>query len=136
MIVVDTNILGYFYFPSASSEVVDRLRFLEKEWAAPELWKSEFLNVATLYFQNGLIDIPDAIEAYEDAIEFVLTFDVDTEYRNILNLVKLSSCSSYDCEFVVLAERLNTKLLTYDKKLLESFPNLAIKPEDYLALLQ
>ena len=136
MIVVDTNILGYFYFPSSENEAIEKLRLREKEWAAPELWRSEFLNVATLYFRKGLISIDEAIEAFEKAHEFVLTFEVHSEYQDVLNFVKASSCSSYDCEFIVLAEKLNARLLTYDKKLLHWFPNVAIKPEDFLALEQ
>ena len=136
MIVVDTNILGYFYFPSSENDAVERLRLFEKEWAAPELWRSEFLNVASLYFRKGLISVPDVIKAFEDAHKFVLTFEIHSEYRDVLDLVKASSCSSYDCEFVVLAEKLNTRLLTYDKKLLHWFPNVAVKPEDFLALEQ
>jgi predicted nucleic acid-binding protein len=136
VIVVDTNVLGYFYFPSATNDAVERLRLREKEWAAPEVWKSEFLNVATLYFRRGFIEIPDAIGAVEDAHEFVFTFEVHSEYKAILDLVKNSACSSYDCEFVVLAEKLKTRLLTYDKKILHWFPAIAIKPEDFLALEQ
>ena len=38
-------------------------------------------------------------------------------------------CSSYDAEFVVLAQALDCPLLTFDRKLLELFPALAVKPE-------
>ena len=136
MIVVDTNIIGYFYFQSSNTDTLDRLRVREKEWAAPEIWRSEFLNVATQYFRKQLIEISDAVAAMEDAHEFIFTFEVHSEYKQILDLVKNSPCSSYDCEFVVLAENLNTRLVTYDKKLLSAFPNIAIKPEDFLALEQ
>lgn len=133
MIVVDTNVLSYLYFPSSENGVVEQLKKQEKDWAAPELWKSEFLNVATLYFRKGLISLPDTIEAFEKANEFILSFEIHSAYKDILAFVKSSSCSSYDCEFIVLAQKLDAKLITYDKQLIYWFPAIAIKPEDYLA---
>lgn len=41
-------------------------------------------------------------------------------------LVRDSDCSAYDCEFIALAMKLNTNLVTEDKKLLRAFPALAV----------
>ena len=46
--------------------------------------------------------------------------------RAVLELVRDSDCSAYDCEFVALAARLETKLVTLDKKLLRAFPKKTI----------
>jgi predicted nucleic acid-binding protein len=51
-------------------------------------------------------------------------FEVDS--RTVLELVRDSDCSAYDCEFVALALKLQTKLLTMDKKLLRAFPQRAM----------
>ena len=45
---------------------------------------------------------------------------------SVLELVRDSECSAYDCEFVALALRLNTKLITMDGKVLRAFPNVAV----------
>jgi predicted nucleic acid-binding protein len=37
-------------------------------------------------------------------------------------------CSSYDAEFVVLAQHLQCPLLTFDRKLLQLFPDVAVQP--------
>ena len=37
-------------------------------------------------------------------------------------------CSGYDAEFVVLAQQLNCPLLTFDRKLLQLFADVALKP--------
>ena len=100
---------------------------------APVLWRSEFLNVASLYYRKQLISFQDTFEAYEKANEFVITFEIHSEYKDILNLVRSSACSSYDCEFVALAETLATTLITYDKQLLKEFPEITLTPEQYLA---
>jgi predicted nucleic acid-binding protein len=41
--------------------------------------------------------------------------------QRVLELVRDSDCSAYDCEFVALALRLDTKLVTMDAKLLTAF---------------
>ena len=43
-----------------------------------------------------------------------------------MELVRDSDCSAYDCEFVALAVKLDTKLVTVDKKLLKAFPDRAV----------
>lgn len=47
-------------------------------------------------------------------------FEIDSS--SVLELVGDSDCSAYDCEFIALAIKLNTKLVTMDKKLLREFP--------------
>jgi predicted nucleic acid-binding protein len=51
-------------------------------------------------------------------------FDVDS--LSVLELVRDSECSAYDCEFVALAVKLGTRLVTMDKKLLRAFPARAV----------
>jgi len=45
----------------------------------------------------------------------------------VLDLVAVSDCSAYDCEYVALARHLNVKLVTTDNKILGSFPERAIE---------
>ena len=40
----------------------------------------------------------------------------------LLELIRDSNCSAYDCEFVALARRLSTKFVTMDSRLLAAFP--------------
>ena len=44
----------------------------------------------------------------------------------VLELVRDSDCSAYDCEFVALAMSLGVKLVTDEKKLLKAFPKHAV----------
>ncbi|WP_221439551.1 type II toxin-antitoxin system VapC family toxin [Roseateles oligotrophus] len=52
--------------------------------------------------------------------------EVEVESSVVLELVRDSDCSAYDCEFIALAMKLDTKLVTTDKKLLRAFPKRAI----------
>lgn len=42
-----------------------------------------------------------------------------------MQLAELSGCTTYDCEFVEVAERKGVPLYTADKKLLQAFPAVA-----------
>ena len=44
----------------------------------------------------------------------------------MLELVRDSDCSAYDCEFVALAMTLGVELVTMDAKLLKAFPKYAV----------
>ncbi len=51
-------------------------------------------------------------------------FEIDSD--DVLELVRDSDCSAYDCESIALAIKLDTKLITVDKKLLKAFPERAV----------
>ena len=51
-------------------------------------------------------------------------FEVDS--LTVLELVRGSDCSAYECEFVALAMKLETRLVTMDRKLLRAFPAHAV----------
>jgi predicted nucleic acid-binding protein len=43
---------------------------------------------------------------------------------DVLNLTAQSSCTSYDCEFVALADNLGVPLITVDQKVIAAFPSI------------
>ena len=52
--------------------------------------------------------------------------EFELESLAVLELVRDSDCSAYDCEFIALAMRLDTQLVTMEKKLLRAFPKRAV----------
>lgn len=136
MIVVDTNIIAHMTFATDHSPVVSSLHAHDPVWEAPILWKSEFLNVLALYYRKKLIDVEESLKALDFAERLIGLREHRISSPDVLNLIIRSSCSAYDCEFVGLAEKLDTKLVTYDKKILREFPSFAVTPEDYLNQLR
>jgi len=70
---------------------------------------------------------------HQEAAETIMAqneFDVTSP--QILALVNETNCSSTDCEFVALANHLNTQLVTQDKKVLREFPLKAISIKYFL----
>jgi predicted nucleic acid-binding protein len=133
MIVADTNIISYLLLPTSFSSSVDKLYKIDSQWVAPTLWKSEFRNVLALYLRKELITFEKAIQL-QDSAELLMK---DNEYNvtssQVLSLITKSSCSSYDCEFIALAQHLNIKLVTQDKKVLREFPSHAISIDEFIA---
>jgi predicted nucleic acid-binding protein len=122
MIVVDTNILAYFYLPRELTASAEKLLQQEPEWAAPILWRSEFRNVLTGYLRRNYLNLTQAREIQQEAESLMTGLEFEVDSASVLTLVCGSDCSAYDCELVVLAKQLNTVLLTMDKKLLQAFP--------------
>ena len=133
MIVADTNIISYFLLPTPYSDAADKLYRLDPNWAAPILWKSEFRSVLALYLRKKLISFEEALKLQESAESIMLNNEFDIASSPVLKFVERSACSSYDCEFVALAEHLNCPLVTEDKKIHESFPSVATSIADYIS---
>jgi predicted nucleic acid-binding protein len=132
LIVVDTAILAHMTFPTRHSAAVSALHEKNSVWEAPALWKIEFLNVLALYVKKGVLDHSESLNALDYAERLIGSREHAVDPRQVINAMADSSCSSYDCTFVVLAQHLDTNLITYDKKLLREFPRIAITPERYL----
>jgi predicted nucleic acid-binding protein len=132
VIVVDTNILAHFWLPSDHTELSEQLFQWDPEWIAPVLWKSEFRNVVILYLRKKLIDLPEAIQITEKAENQMKEREFHVNSVQVYNFADKSDCSSYDCEFVSLAEDLDIKLITIDKKILRAFPERSANPLDII----
>jgi len=125
MIVVDTNVISYFYLTSEYSELAEELFAKDSAWAAPLLWRSEFRNVLAGYLRKGLLTLPDTIRITETAENLLAGNEYQVPSLRVLQLAAESSCSAYDCEFVSLAQDLGVSLITMDKKILAAFPATA-----------
>jgi len=125
MIVVDTNIISYFYLTSEFSPIADQIFYKDPVWAAPLLWRSEFRNVLSLYLKKEIIELGDAVEIMNLAEELLKENEYEINSFQVLKLSNQNGCSAYDCEFVSLAKELGTTLVTQDKKVLKNFPEIA-----------
>jgi predicted nucleic acid-binding protein len=126
MIVVDSNVLAYLYLPGEHTPAAEALLELDPDWASPILWRSEFRNILAGYVRRKDISLEQAVSLQLEAESLLAGCEFEVESREVLELVRDSDCSAYDCEFIALAMKLNTKLFTMDKKLLRAFPNYAL----------
>lgn len=126
MIVVDTNIITYLYLPTEHTELAERLLTQDPDWIAPPLWRSELRNVLAHYLRKNLLTFDAAFAIQTEAEALLSEREYEPDSYAVLRLVEESDCSAYDCQFVALAKRLGTRLVTMDKKILKAFPDVAI----------
>ena len=126
MIVVDSNVLAYLYLPGEYTAAAEALLEQDSDWAAPILWRSEFRNILAGYLRRKAITFEQANSLQREAESLLEGAEFEVESFAVLDLVRDSDCSAYDCEFIALAMKLDTKLITMDKKLLRAFPKRAI----------
>lgn len=132
MIVVDTNTIAYLYLPTAETPAVEALLAHDGVWAAPRLWRSEMRNILALYLRKEMLDLDTACQIQGQAESLMADNEYDLDSSSVLALAERSGCSAYDCEFVALADILETRLVTSDKKLQKAFAEVAVSPTRFL----
>ena len=125
MIVVDTNVLAYLLLPYEFSPQADALFKRDPEWVAPILWRSEFRNLLGGYVRRKTLTFDEVLKVQAEAEALLAGNEHEVDSRRVLELVRDSNCSAYDCEFIALAVRLGTKVVTMDGKMLKEFPQHA-----------
>jgi predicted nucleic acid-binding protein len=131
LIVVDSNVLAYLYLPGDFAAAAEILLQREPEWAAPLQWRSEFRNILAGYIRRRTLSFVQAAAIQREAESLMANAEFAIDSLSVLELVRDSDCSAYDCEFVALAHRLKTPLITMDGKLLKAFPDLVVALTDY-----
>jgi len=133
MIVVDTSVIASLWVPNDMEELAYQVLRKDPEWVAPLLWRSEFRNVLALYLRNKIIDFPTVLLSMQEAEQLMEQHGYEVNSTQVLQLVHNSGFSSYDCEFVALADDLKVRLVTFDKQICREFSGIAIHPEKFIA---
>ena len=136
MIAVDTNVLAYLLIPGAFTAQAEEALRRDPDWAAPLLWRSEFRNVLVAYVRRKEMSVDQAGMLAATAESLMQGGEYTLPSETILALTDSSGCSSYDCEFVALAQTLEIPLITSDQRILKAFPDRAVSLESYTSGLQ
>lgn len=128
MLVADTNVLMELFLPSPVCQVVQACREADDDWRLPSLWVPEFRHVLLKFLRVGRLDLSTALSHLAVAEQKFLPRTMTVDSSMALQLAHQVGCSSYDAEFVVLAQQLACPLLTFDRKLLQLFPEVAVQP--------
>jgi predicted nucleic acid-binding protein len=132
MIVADANLLAYLVMPGEHTRLAEAVLLRDSTWAAPPLWRSELRSVVHRYTAGGKLTIAEAVAALESAEMVIAGQEGQAELRAVLELASRSGCSTYDCEYVALAEALGVPLVTFDREVLRAFPAQALPPAAFL----
>ena len=72
MIVVDTNIISYFYLNSDYSSNAGQRFKKDPIWSVPLLWRSKFRNVLSFYIERNILLLTEVIDIFEIAEELLI----------------------------------------------------------------
>ena len=126
MIVVDTNIVAYLYIESEFTARAEAQLKRDPEWAVPPICRSELRNILAGAIRRKKLTFDQAGQILAEAESHLAGNEYEVASLSVMELVRDSDCSAYDCEFAALAKQLGVKLVTMDNKLLRAFPKLAI----------
>ena len=126
MIVVDTNVLVYYYVKGDYTEGAVSVHARDPVWVAPFMWRSEFRNTMLLYLRRQLLSLAQIGRITRAAENRMQSYEFYTATSDVYRLAAASSCSAYDCEFVALAQELGIPLITADRRVLHEFPETAV----------
>ena len=132
MIIADANLITYYYIPGPHQMVA--VKVLEKDplWFVPPIMASEFRNILLGYVRSKQLSAKDGIELAARVELFFYPRTKAVSAAKVMDMAYASGCSSYDGEYAALAHTLKVRLVTSDKLLLKSFPEIAISPQDFI----
>ena len=133
MIVADANLIVYLFIAGERTDAARAVLAKAPTWVAPPLWRSELLNVLNGYVKRGAFPLRHGVDLFHAAGDIVSSGSYRPEPEQVLTLSAQSGCTTYDCEYVALAKKLEIPLVTADKQLLRAFPSVAVSIESYVA---
>ncbi len=125
MIVVDVNVVAYYVIEGEKTALARELMRREPDWRLPDLWRHEYLNVLATYARQGGATLEQARVLWRRAVELFGTREHATDAEAALALAVQAPVSAYDGQYLELAQRLGTVLVTEDRRLLKAFPAIA-----------
>lgn len=131
MIVADTNLLVYLCIAGDRTAAARDVFQKDPDWAAPQIWRSEFVNVLGLHIQHRGLAPSQALALLGKAERIVSAREFASDWSRVLDLAAKSKCTTYDGEYVALAQQLDVVLVTSDREILAAFPDVARSIEDF-----
>jgi predicted nucleic acid-binding protein len=133
MIVVDTSVIASLWVPNDMEELAYQVLRKDPDWAAPLLWRSEFRSVLTQYLRKNILELSTAMQSMQEAEQLMESNAYQVNSTQVLHFVQHSGCSSYDCEFVALADDLGIQLVSFDKQICREFSDIAVHPKKFVS---
>lgn len=132
MIIVDVNLIGALFLQGEQAPLASRIFEKDPDWYAPLLWQSEMRSLITSYLRHKLITLGEAPQIMDEAHALMVDHERYVSSNLVFELVSISKCTSYDCEYVALAREMNLTLVTFDKQVVGAFPGIAVFPQNFV----
>lgn len=116
MIAVDSTVAAYMCLPCDHTAKAEALLGRDPDWAAPVLWGSEFRSILAGCLRRSTLTFAQACGLQSEAEDLLAGSEFELDSKAVLELVRDSDCSAYDCEFAALAMKLQVKLVTLSSR--------------------
>jgi len=133
MIVTDANVIMALCVPGPNTNAVEDLKRADPDWIAPDLWRAEVLNALCTQVRTARMSLTEAASAFGIAERAVRTYSAALDAGELLRSAAQTGCSGYDTHYILLAENLDVKLITYDQQVLNKCSARAMTPDQFLA---
>ena len=134
MIVVDANIVIYLLCGTPQTDLARQAYSADSDWIVPELWEPEVLNGLMGMRRGGLLDLEEAIRVWHKAAELFFGHVRKCDPPSVLRTAEQAELTAYDAYYVTLARTLGVMLVTEDRKIQETCPDVARSLKAFLGL--
>lgn len=125
MIVVDVNVVAYYFIEGEKTALARQLMSFDPDWRVPSLWRHEYLNVLATYARKGAATQEDTLVLWRRAAEYLKPREHVAGAETALALAIQNPISAYDAQYVALAQHLQTVFVSEDRRLQKAFPSIA-----------
>ena len=132
MIVVDSNVIAYYWINGTLTDAALQVWAKDPEWHVPLLWRSEMRSILTGYLRDGTLNTLQVTRIMAAAETMFTGREHLVSSEKVFSIVGAASLSAYDAEFVALAEVLVVPLITADKLVLKAFADRARTMEEFV----
>jgi predicted nucleic acid-binding protein len=131
MLVIDASALAALLMPESGGEEVEKAVKESERVSTLDLAAYEVGNVVWRRVRRGELSMEEGNVVVSTLLSLLETFEVFS-YREVavdaFRLAVDAGVTVYDAAYVVLAKRLDARLLTLDGELLRKFPNVTYAP--------
>lgn len=131
MIVVDSNVVAYYWINGPLTEIAQKVWTKDPEWHVPFLWRSEMRSILAGYLRDGTLNAAQSSQVMAAAEAAYAGREHFVSSEEVFEIVRETSLSAYDAEFVALANALAVPLVTTDKAVLRAYPDRALTMEAF-----
>ncbi|MFH1066458.1 MAG: type II toxin-antitoxin system VapC family toxin [bacterium] len=132
VIVVDANIVAYFFIQGSFTEKAQALFESQPIWATPRLCSHELLNILATLAKTGRDPLNKILDIWRRAHDLLLPFQQEVDMEKALHIACRLHLSAYDAQYLALADALGVPLITQDHKLIAAAPKVAQSLQGFL----
>ena len=132
MVVVDTNIVASLLLKGPFTEQALALYAADPDWRSEAFVMTELANVLATQIKLRDMPLPDAVNLLSRGAALMAEGLVEIPHEAALTMAAQRDVSAYDSRYLVVAQRLQTRLVTEDAKLRKKAPDLTCSIADAL----